>query len=111
MLTVKYFLCSDSAAIDSRRNTLSIFHIVENMYVPIFPFLMQRISVLASLERTPDEPSLIEASLTATQSASEIFSGPLSLNFAHQLATRAVVEVGGVVIPQPGRLTFTLSKA
>ena len=111
MLKVKYFLCSDSAAIDSRRNTLSIFHIAENMYVPVFPFLMQRISILASIERTLDEPSLMEATITAMQGDSEIFSGPLSVNFVQQLSTRVVVEVGGVVVPQPGRLTFTLRKA
>jgi hypothetical protein len=111
MLKVKYFLCSDSAAIDSRRNTLSIFHIAENMYVPVFPFLMPRISILASIERTLDEPSLMEASISARQGDTELFSGPVSVNFVHQLSTRVVVEVGGVVIPQPGGLKFALHKA
>jgi hypothetical protein len=80
------------------------------MYVPMFPFLMARVCVLASIERSLEEPSLLESTLVATQGETQIFSGPVSLNFAHQILTRAFVEIGGVVVPQPGRLRFALVK-
>jgi hypothetical protein len=108
MLSVKYFLCAESAALDQRRSTLSAFHILENTYAPLFPFLIPRISILAAFERTPEEPSLFPLSLLVTLGEQQVFKGTLAVNFAQQLHTRTVAEIGGLLISSPGKLKFSL---
>ena len=108
MLTVRYFLCAESAALDQRKSTLSAFHILENTYAPLFPFLIPRISILAAFERTPDEPSMFPLILSVTLGEHQIFSGPVAVNFAQQLQTRTLVEMGGLPVSSPGKLKFSL---
>lgn len=108
MLRVNYFLCAESSALDQRRNTLSAFHILDNLSVPLFPFVIQRISILASSVRTNDEPSLIQARLSVTLGTSRIFEGAVALNFAQRLMMRTIIEIGGLLINQPGQLKFSL---
>ena len=108
MLRVKYFLCAESAAVDLRKSTLSAFHILENAYAPIFPFLIPRICVLAAFERTPEEPSLLALALSVTLGEHQVFRGPFALNFAQQLQTRTMVEMGGLPVTSPGELKFSL---
>lgn len=108
MLSVKYFFCAESASIDQRKNTLSAFHILDSTYAPLFPFMIPRVSILAAFERTPDEPSLFPLVLLVTLGEEEVFRGPLALNFAQQLTTRTVVEIGGLPVSSPGKLKFTL---
>lgn len=108
MLRMKYLLCAESSSLDQRRNSLSAFHILDNLYVPLFPFVIQRLSILAAAERTSDEPSLIQASLLVTLGGSKIFEGAIALNFAQRLLMRTIIEIGGLLIQQPGELKFAL---
>ena len=108
MLSVRYFFCAESASVDQRKNTLSAFHILENTYAPLFPFIIPRVSILAAFERTPDEPSLFPLMLLVTLGGVEVFKGPFALNFAQQLMTRTVVEIGGLPVDSPGKLKFSI---
>jgi hypothetical protein len=108
MLTMNYLLCAESSALDQRRNTLCAFHILDNLYVPLFPFVIQRISILASAGRSTEEPSLIQARLVVTLGESKIFECPVALNFAQRSMMRTIIEIGGLLIPQPGRLKFAV---
>ena len=51
MFSVKLFLCSDSASIDVRTNTISAFHITEQLMTASFPVAIPRISVVTVLNR------------------------------------------------------------
>jgi hypothetical protein len=108
MLQSKLFLCSDSASIDSRTHTLSVFHIAEGSNAAAFPIALPRITVIAILTREEDDPADVQLQLTATLAGQHLFAGPFPANFAAGLLSRTVVEMQGLVIPGPGDLSFVL---
>jgi hypothetical protein len=108
MLKTKYFLCAESAAADIRKNSVSVFHILENVIAPIFPFVIPRICIVASLERTTDEPSIMSLTLLVKLGEAQLFKGPLALNFAHLLQSRTFFEIGGLPVSASGNLNFHL---
>jgi hypothetical protein len=110
VLKVKYFLCSESAAIDLRKSTISAFHIIESAVVQAFPFMLPRISVIAAFERSSEELNVFQITLSVTLGEHQIFLGPIALNFAQQLQTRTVVEMGGLPISSPGKLKFAIRR-
>jgi hypothetical protein len=104
----KLFLCSESAAIDARTNTLCAFHIIEQFNAPSFPFVVPRVAILAFLSREEADPSIFQLRLQIFSGVQELFDGPLSVNFAHQLSSRTVVDLNGLLVPAPVQLRFLL---
>jgi hypothetical protein len=102
-------ICSYSSSVDIRTNQVSIFNIIDSIISSNFPIALGPISVLIILTRDPDEqaPSLrlqikIEDQILA--------DGPIMVDFQEQFGTRTFAEIGALVIPGPGILTFSLLK-
>ena len=108
MFSVKLFLCSDSASIDVRTNTISAFHITEQLMTASFPVAIPRISVVTVLNREQSDPEQIRFELEALLGGQQVASGPFPINFGRQLSARGVGEMLGLVLPSPGTLRFVL---
>jgi len=105
------FVCCESAAIDARMNTISVFHILEELNAVNFPFVIQRFSVVLMLTRREDEPQNPDLHLRITLGAQELFNGPLTVSFQEHLRTRVVADLMGLVIPAPGDLMVDVQGA
>lgn len=93
-----------------RKNTFSAFHILDNLVVPLFPYLLPRVCLLAAFQRAQEDPSMTSLTLVVTLGEVKIYSGPFVVNFAQQLQTRTLFEMGGLPIPSPGKLLFSLGR-
>ena len=98
------FVCSESATIDVRTNTLSVFHIMEEVNAANFPFLLQKFSVVVVLSRTEDEPQNPDFRVRIRLGDQELFDGPVAIGFQHHLRARAIADFFGLVIVAPGDL-------
>jgi hypothetical protein len=110
VMQVRLFLCSESNAIDARTNRISAFHIIDEMVAAAFPAVMPQMTVLANLDRAPDETQTPELHLQiqAENSESLLRSHPITVNFQGALRTRSITVVQGLVIPAPLTLHVTL---
>lgn len=108
MIRTTLFFCSDSAAIDARFNTLSVFHIMEQLNAPAFPMAIPRLTVVALLSKEEADPPVFQLQLQIFLGVQQLFAGPVHGNFFQQLSTRTVIEVNGLVIPAPGELRLVL---
>jgi hypothetical protein len=108
VINSKLFFCSDSSSLDARLNTISAFHIMEQINAPSFPVAVSRVAVISYLSREEGDPSTIQLQLRIFCGTQQLFDGPLPINFVQQLHTRSVVELNGLVVPAPLELRFLL---
>lgn len=108
MIKVKLFLCADNAALDSRYNTISAFHILEDLNAATFPVAVPHLAVVGMFSREENDPSTLDLQLQFHLGPQQLFATPLTINFAHRLDSRIVAEMTGLVVPSPGSLVFAL---
>lgn len=108
MIQIKLLFCAESASIDMRLNTVSAFHIAEEINALVFPVAVQKITVIMFLTREQTDEDSPALRLTITMGERSLFDGPLAVNFSQRLSTRAVADFNGLVIPAPGSLRFSV---
>jgi hypothetical protein len=108
VIEAKLFLCSDSVALDGRHNSISAFHILEQLMAPAFPVAVPRISVIALLTREAEDPNTAEFQLQVHLGNQQLFAGPVAITFLQQLSSRSIIDMHGLVVPAPGTLRFLL---
>jgi hypothetical protein len=102
------FLCCDSAALDARLNTISAFHIAEQLNAASFPVVIPRLSVIGLFAREETDPSRNQLQLQIHLGPQQLFAGPLHVDFMQGLLARTIFEVQGLVVTAPGSLRFDL---
>jgi len=111
-MKVILLVCSDSVVIDQRRNSVSIFNLIDVLNIPIFPFVIQRMSVLTILAKSANEPSEPRGvQLVLTMSGQELFRDHMQLNFLHHPSLRHVYELQSIVVTAPGTLKVSIMLA
>lgn len=108
MLRIKLFFCSESAAIDMRLNTLSAFHIAEELNAPVFPVAIPKLTAIIIFTREQGDPDDPTVQMTISLGGRSLFQNPLVVNFSQRLSTRAVVDINGLVLLAPGTLRFSV---
>jgi hypothetical protein len=108
VIQARLLLCSDSASIDARLNTISAFHIAEEMNTPSFPVVIPRISLVLMLVREEADPSNVQLQLQIHSANQQVFAGPIPFDFAQRLAGRAIADMHGLLVPLPGLLRFVV---
>jgi len=108
-MDVRFLVCADSVALDQRRNTLSLFHVIEEWAIPAFPWVVVHFAIVALFERMANEPNDLEVQVVIQLGEQELFRGPLAVRFQERLRMRAITEVGGLVLPNPGLLNVLMT--
>jgi hypothetical protein len=108
-MELRFIVCAQSVTVDQRHNTLSLFHLVEEWSIPSFPFVMPPTTLIGLFERTldePNEPDRIEVVIRFGDR--ELIRKKLTTSFQGRLRMRTITEIGGVLVPAPGVVNFTL---
>jgi hypothetical protein len=104
----KLFIVCESSALDARLQTLSAFHILEEVNAPGFPFVLPRLSIIAMLVREENDSDNPEVQIRTTIGDEQIFSSPLHVHFQNNQIFRTIADLFGFVVPAPGNLRFAL---
>ena len=108
MITSTLMLCAEGVVRDRESNNISVFNILEKMQPAGFPILIQRLFVLAFLERLPTDLEDLECVARITIGEVELTTLPGRVNFQGQTLARWIIQLQGLVIPNPGVLSITL---
>lgn len=108
MIRLKLFLCADAAAIDARLNTLSAFHIAEELNASVFPVVIPRITAVMIFLRDQNDADNVTVQMRISLGDRQLFDGPLPVNFAQRRSARAVADMNGLVLTAPGELRFQI---
>jgi hypothetical protein len=109
-MKILFLLCAESAAIDNARNTLSLFHIIEEFNSPSFPFVIPSLFICALLEKPLDEPEPEGLEIRLAANERELLVNPVPLQFNDKLRMRAVTGLGGLIVQTPGSLTVSITQ-
>lgn len=108
-MDLRFVICAQSLALDQRNNAMSLFHIIEELNIPAFPFALPYMAVVALFQRTLDEPNEPEGiQLVLTHGEQELVRQPLAASFQGRLRMRAIAEIAGMVVPGPGVINVTI---
>lgn len=102
-MEIALFAITQSVSVDQQRNTLSLFHVIEELNSPSFPLAVPAFHMAALFVRSADEenaPGGIE--FVITHEGRELVRHPTPTNFQGRLRLRTVLEVGGIAVTSPG---------
>jgi hypothetical protein len=105
------FTCAESAAIDQTTNRLSIFRVMEEIGSPAFPGAWPQMWIIAAGIRDENDPSVYNLTMriTLTGQQQPIVAAPFMIDFQNRSRARALGQIAGLVLPNPGVLRFSLS--
>ncbi|HTQ59587.1 MAG TPA: hypothetical protein VMI32_05160 [Candidatus Solibacter sp.] len=105
------FVCGQSSALDARLNSVSVFHVLEEISAPSFPIVVPTLAIVAMLELDEGEPVNPAIELRVFLGEQQLFAAPFNADFRVRRKARAVADFNGLVIPAPGVLRVVLSLA
>ncbi len=100
-------LVAEGVIRDARTNQVSIFNLREGLTAEAIPLLIRNLNFFSLWDRTADDADQTPGTFTITSGEKEIFAQPFPLNFHGKLRSRQFITIQGILIPQPGALTFT----
>lgn len=108
---IRPLLCvaAESVVRDTTSGSISVFNILESVSGAGFPLLIQKAAFLAVWERSSEDPQSYEARFAVTLAGTELLRQSVSVNFRDKIRNRTLLTVNGLVVPQPGKLTFSLT--
>ncbi|WP_186139974.1 hypothetical protein [Burkholderia gladioli] len=110
MITVVYGLAAQRCIADEITKNISAIDIIEEVVVNSLPLVFPELVLIYGFERTTDEPSEMELSLSFKVNGIERNSFPVSISFQERLRTRLVMRFGGYFVTEAGALSSTLSR-
>ena len=90
-------------------NNISVFNILEGITVEGFPLYIPQVTFFVLLERTLAEEGHVVGHFAATLSGRNIHELDVDINFQGQLRNRVIMSIRGLVLPNPGTLSFSLT--
>ena len=91
-------------------NNISVFNILEGITAEGFPLFIPQITFFCTFkERTPAEEAHHVGHFAATLSGRNIHEMDVDINFEVHLKSRVILLVRGLVLTNPGTLSFSLT--
>jgi len=109
MIRSKICLVADGVIRDAQTNVISIFNLTEVLVAQGFPLLIQKLSFFALWEKEPNDPNVHQGAFSVAMNDKPLMSQEIHIDFQENLRNRTIIVLGGLVIPEPGTLAFTLS--
>jgi len=94
---------------DGDTNNLSVFNILEGVTAQGFPFFIQHVAFLVIWERDAEDISRPSVQIRIELEGNQLYEQSLDADFQDKLKNRMVIRIGGLVVSQPGKLTFSAS--
>jgi len=111
MITGKLMTVAESVVRDIDTNLISILNIIDELTAEGFPLFVNRLSVLATIQRTDDEAPARQFLMKVTIGELELARTAISVGFLDGTRANLLVRLQGLVIPVPGSVTFTVYDA
>lgn len=106
MLRSKLFVAAKDVVRDARTDSVSVFSILEGVTSEGFPFFIQQLALLSIWEKDEADPAVYELTLRVENNNQVLNEAPLRLQFEGTTRHRAITNISGLTVPEPGILRF-----
>jgi len=93
---------------DATVNNISAYNILERFSSPGFPFLIPKLFFFSLLEKESEPENKFSYNLLVKNNEQVLIEIPIESDFQDKNRNRQIVEIGGLVVPAPGKVDFTL---
>ncbi|MBI5662551.1 MAG: hypothetical protein HZC46_10440 [Ignavibacterium album] len=93
---------------DATVNNISAYNILERFSSPGFPFLIPKLFFFSLLEKESESENKFSYNLVVKNNEQVLIEIPIESDFQDKNRNRQIVEIGGLVVPYPGKIDFTL---
>lgn len=100
--------CAEGIIKDAISNNVTAYNIIEKISSPGFPLFVQKIFFFCLIEKKDDEPESVDVTLEVSNNGKKLIDLKLRPKFTVGNRNRQIVEIGGLAIPAPGEITFSL---
>lgn len=96
--------------IDQRSNNLTLVDVLDELRPATLPFVIPQLTALFVVERGAEDPLQADLVVTLLLDDAELVQMPATADFGQKLRVRMIVDIGGLLIQQPGMLRARLSR-
>lgn len=107
-MKIGYLLCGENILLDARSNSYSIFNILEMLNSVTFPFMINKIEILALFEKEENEPDEVTAEFIINNNGEEISKDEVEIEFSEKSRARTLFSINGLPINNPGILEIII---
>jgi hypothetical protein len=107
MISSRYAICATRIIQDANENKMTLVDVLEELGSPGYPLVLPRTSFVWVLTREPGDPSEYGGAIVVRQRDRELGRFRIAVNFQQALFARTVLVVGGLVVPEAGRIAVT----
>ncbi len=111
MPTCELVLAAKGIVRDADSNSMSIFHIIEEIGGRGLPIIFPELAVLAMWKKAPRERKKSQVEFKVLNNSKVIFEGPVTIDFKEKKAHRTTVKIAPLVINEQGTLSFQFIKS
>lgn len=111
MITGKLMVVAEGVVRDVETNLVSIHNIVDELAAEGFPLFVNKLTALTVLERTATDNQAFQGTMVVTIGDLKLARAPIAVSFLDSMRANVILRVQGLVIPNPGEVTFTLYEA
>lgn len=109
MPSLEYFLVADSVSVDQFTNTVSVFHVIEQLRAPKFPVHIPRFACVSSLNIEEEDFGKDYQLTVRIKNPSGEYEEPNRINFtAEKRRQRFIAHLANFKIEGQGQLLFEL---
>jgi hypothetical protein len=101
-MRARLMFCAEGVLRDAETNFLSAWNILDEVLTPALPLQLDRVYVLAMLERAPVEPERCLCTLRIGLRELVLFEREVLVDFQGSLRQRTIVFIDGLLVPVEG---------
>jgi hypothetical protein len=108
-MIIRYLVCAQNAVVDEKTKNVSIYSIIEQFNLPVFPAALP-ITIVAHFNRKKNENEKPKLTLLIQHDANKppIVEESFSLDFQGKLGTRLIATIQPLVLEGPGNLDVSI---
>jgi len=108
MIRGRLCIIAENVVRDAETNNISVINIIEELHAQGFPLFAPKVVFFVLWERELTDPPIYHSEVIVTINEQRLHTGPVEIDFREGRRHRSIITILGLVIPQPGQLTFSL---
>ncbi len=107
-MKIGYIFCGENIIHDVRSDNYSIFNILEKQNSVTFPFMINKIEILALFEKEENEPDKVTVEFIINNNDDEISKDEMEIEFSEKSRTRTLFSINSIPVNNPGFLEIII---
>jgi hypothetical protein len=108
MISSKLFLVAERVIRDSESGSISIINILDDIAAESYPILIHKVVAISYLQKTDTDSGKQTLQFQLFNNSTQIGDHQIKVDFRGKNHTKAIIELGGIPLSEPGKASFVL---